>query len=143
MDFHLTLTMPSHSRFLRVVRAVIDELGLVYGFPDELCRGLTLAVDEAMANIIRHAYKGRYDQKVVFNCDVDADRMEFTLLDWGEAPDMARICAQPLDDVSLGGRGTHLIKAVMDEVSYERVPGGNRLRMIKHLPAAKVNAGKE
>jgi anti-sigma regulatory factor (Ser/Thr protein kinase) len=42
-----------------------------------------------------------------------------------------------MDEVSLSGRGTHLIKAVMDKVSYERVNGRNQLKLIKHLPAAK------
>ncbi len=143
MSFHLKLVMPSHPRFLPIVRAAVSELGLVYGLPEESSRGVTLAVDEALANIIRHAYKNRYDQEIELNCQTGADQMEFTLLDWGEPPDTDRICAQPLDDVSLSGRGTHLIKAIMDEVSYERVEGGNQLKLIKYLPAAKVNVDGE
>jgi serine/threonine-protein kinase RsbW len=99
--------------------------------------GVTLAVDEALANIIRHSYKNRDDQRIEFNCDVNAEQMEFTLLDRGEPPDPARICGQPLDEFSLSGRGTHLIKAIMDEVSYKRVSGGNQLKLIKRLPIAK------
>jgi len=143
MSFHLRLVMPSHPRFLSVVRAAVGELGLVYGLPEESSRGLTLAVDEALANIIRHAYKNRYDQEIELNCQAGADQMEFTLLDWGEPPDPAKICAQPLDNVSLSGRGTHLIKAIMDEVCYERVLGGNQLKLIKHLPAADVSVDGE
>ncbi|MGA3317092.1 MAG: ATP-binding protein [Candidatus Korobacteraceae bacterium] len=135
--------MPSHPRFLPIVRAAVGELGLVYGLPEESSREVTLAVDEALANIIRHAYKNRYDQEIELNCRTGADQMEFTLLDWGEPPDPDRICAQPLDDVSLSGRGTHLIKAIMDEVSYERVRGGNQLKLIKYLPAAKVSVDGE
>jgi anti-sigma regulatory factor (Ser/Thr protein kinase) len=147
MNFHLRLGMPSHPRFLSLVRATVGELSVIYGLPDEECRGVTLAVDEALANIIRHAYKNRDDKSIEFNCDVNAERMEFTLLDRGEAPDPARICAPPLDELSLSGRGTHLIKAIMDEVSYEQVPGGNQLRLIKRLPRAneapmRANRGK-
>ena len=136
MSFQLRLVMPSHPRFLSIVRAAVGELGLVYGLPEESSQGVTLAVDEALANIIRHAYKNRYDQEIELNCQAGTDQIEFTLLDQGEPPDPARICGQPLDDVSLSGRGTHLIKAMMDQVSYERVPGGNQLKLIKHLPAA-------
>jgi anti-sigma regulatory factor (Ser/Thr protein kinase) len=64
--------MPSHPRFLPIVRAAVGELGLVYGLPEESSREVTLAVDEALANIIRHAYKNRYDQpgasKVIIFC---------------------------------------------------------------------------
>ena len=139
--------MPSHPRFLSLVRATVGELSVIYGLPDEECRGVTLAVDEALANIIRHAYKNRDDQRIEFNCDVNAEQMEFTLLDRGEPPDPARICAQPLDELSLSGRGTHLIKAIMDEVSYKQVSTGNQLKLIKRLPSAKhaptrTNPGK-
>jgi len=139
MSFQLRLVMPSHPRFLCVVRAAVGELGLVYGLPEESSQGVTLAIDEALANIIRHAYKNRYDQQIELNCHVGDDQIEFTFLDQGEPPDPARICGQPLDDISLSGRGTHLIKATMDEVTYERVPGGNQLTLIKRLPATKVN----
>jgi anti-sigma regulatory factor (Ser/Thr protein kinase) len=137
MSFHLRFGMPSDPRFLAIARAAVGELGQIYGLPDEECRGVTLAIDEALANIIRHAYKNRDDQRIEFNCDVNAEQMEFTLLDRGEPPDPARICGQPLDEFSLSGRGTHLIKAIMDEVSYKQVSGGNQLKLIKRLPTAK------
>jgi anti-sigma regulatory factor (Ser/Thr protein kinase) len=131
--------MLSHPRFLSVVRAAVGQIGLVYGLTDDSCRGVTLAVDEAVANIIRHAYKNRYDQEIELNCRAGADQLEFILVDRGEPVDPTRICAQPLDEVSLSGRGTHLIKATMDEIHYEQIPRGNQLRLIKHLSAAKVN----
>lgn len=136
MDFSSTFLMPSDTRFLAVVRAVVGELGSVYGLSDEDRRGITLAVDEAVANVIRHAYRGASQGTIEFNCVGREDRLEFTLLDQGEPPDPARVCGRPLDNVSLGGRGCHIIRAVMDEVSYERVPRGNQLRLSKRLPTA-------
>jgi anti-sigma regulatory factor (Ser/Thr protein kinase) len=138
VSFQLRLVMPSHPRLLAVVRAAVGEIGLVYGLPEESCREVTLAVDEALANVIRHAYGNRYDREVEVKCQVAADQIEFTLLDQGEPPDPDRICGQPLNDASLSGRGTHLIKAIMDEVCYERVPEGNLLRLIKYLPAGRI-----
>jgi anti-sigma regulatory factor (Ser/Thr protein kinase) len=136
MSVHLRLDMPSHPRFLSVVRAAIDELSMTVGLPKEECNAVILAVDEALANIIRHAYKNRYDQRVGFDCEVSEEQMEFTLLDQGEAPDPARICAPCADEFALSGRGTHLIKAIMDEVAYKQVPEGNQLKLIKRLPVA-------
>ena len=135
MSFRLKIVMPSHPRYLAVVRATVGELGLVYGLSQESCQGIILAIDEALANIIRHAYKNHYDQQIELNCQVEASRLEFRLLDQGEPPDRARICGQPLDEVALSGRGTHLIKAVMDEVAYDRIEGRNQVKMIKRLPA--------
>ena len=138
MSFHLKITMPSHPRFLCVVRATVAELGLVYGLPEESRQGIILAVDEALANIIRHAYKNDYDQEIELHCQVEADRMEIRLLDQGEPPDPARICGRPMDEVSLGGRGTHLMRAIMDEVAYDRIEDRNQVKMIKRLPTDEL-----
>ena len=99
---------------------------------------MILALDEALANIIRHAYKNRYDQSIELSCVASADRLEFALLDRGEPADLAKICAQPSDAMALSGRGTHMIKAIMDEVNYARVPEGNRLTLTKRLPPTKT-----
>ncbi|MGD0914664.1 MAG: ATP-binding protein [Terracidiphilus sp.] len=132
--------MPSDPRFLSIVRATVDELCGTYGLSKEECVGVRLAVDEALANVIRHAYKNRRDQAIEFECLVNDQQMEFTLLDQGEPPDLKRICAGPLDDIALSGRGTHLIKAVMDEVSYTQVAAGNQLKLVKRLHASKAIA---
>lgn len=139
MDFHLKFVMSSDPRFLSIVRSAVGALGSVYGLPEEECRAVTLAMDEALANVIRHAYKNRYDQEVEVNCRAWADRLEFTLLDCGEPADPARIC-HPLEDFALSGRGTHMIKMIMDEMIYERVPGGNQLRLTKRLPVTPTGS---
>jgi anti-sigma regulatory factor (Ser/Thr protein kinase) len=134
MDFHLKLVVPSDPRFLSIARNAVREVSAICGLSEEASQGVTLAVDEALANVIRHAYKNRYDQEIELDCQVSADRMVFRLLDQGEPPDPARICGQPLNDVSLSGRGTHLIRAIMDEMSYEQSSGKNELRMVKNFP---------
>ena len=143
IDVVLRFLLPSHPRYLSVVRAAVGELGSVYGLPAEECRGMILAVDEALANVIRHAYRGEFDREIEVTCQAFLDRLEFTLLDRGDPPDPARLEPHPLDDAALGGRGTHIIRSIMDEVSYEQVPGGNLLRLSKRLPAAGSSAGEE
>ena len=144
MDVSLKFLVPSHPRFLSVVREAVGELSRVYGLRGEECRGVTLAVDEALTNIIRHAYHSDYERTIEVNCQADSVRLEFTLLDQGEAPDPIRLRPHPLDDHALGGRGTHIIRSIMDEVCYERVPGGNQLRLSKQLPGSQRGGeGKE
>jgi anti-sigma regulatory factor (Ser/Thr protein kinase) len=140
MTFQLKLAFPSDPRFLSLVRAAVGEVGLIYGLSNEESIEVTLAVDEALANIIRHAYKNCYDRKIEFECLMDEEQMEFTMLDQGEPPDPEKICGKPLDEFALSGRGTHLIKAIMDEMSYQKVSGGNQLRLVKRLPGAKARA---
>ena len=134
--------MPSDPRLLSVVRSSVSELAALCGFEDEQCRSIALAVDEALSNVIRHSYKNRCDQEIELNCQEHGGSLEFSLIDRGEAADPSRFCAQPLDEIALGGRGTHLIRQIMDEVCYERLPEGNRLSLKKYLPGAKSKAGQ-
>lgn len=143
MNFDLNVAMPSDPRFLAVVRSAVTELSSVCGLSDSDSRAIALAIDEALANIIRHAYKSRHDQAIQLKCEASPDCLQFTLFDQGEPADLAKICALPLNNDSLSGRGTHMIQLIMDEVSYERVAGGNRLRLRKLLPTANAVAERE
>ncbi len=138
LRFQLRLT--SDPRLLAVVRSVVSEFAAVWAFDDEACRRITLAVDEALSNIIRHAYKNQCDREIELDCEARSDCVEFTLVDHGEPLDPARFCSQPLDAIAIGGRGTHLIRQIMDEVRYERVAEGNRLCLRKYLPGARSKA---
>ena len=131
------MRLASDPRLLPVVRGTVSELAAVWGFETQQCRSITLAVDEALCNVIQHAYKNRCDQEIELSCQAHADSLEFSFVDRGEAVDPSRVCAQPLDESALGGRGTHLIRQIMDEVCYERLPEGNRLRLKKYLPGIK------
>jgi anti-sigma regulatory factor (Ser/Thr protein kinase) len=139
MEESIKLALPSHPRYLRLVRAVVGELSAIHDLRPEDSRGLVLAVDEALANVIRHAYRGDHEKPIEVTCQAFADRLEFVLFDQGTAPDPARLEPHALDDVALSGRGSHIIRSIMDGVSYEQAPGGNILRLTKRLPAT----GKE
>jgi anti-sigma regulatory factor (Ser/Thr protein kinase) len=125
--------MPSDARYLSVVRGVIGPLAAVIGWEESDCRAITLAVDEALANVIRHAYHSRADGLIELECRESADGLEITLLDNGDAPDKSKICARELDCDQPGGLGTHIIRKVMDRVSYEVSPHGNRFVATKLL----------
>lgn len=140
MIVEMRVVLPSHPRYLCIVRAMVSELGHVGGLAEEETSAVILAVDEALANVMRHAYKGSHEHQIEFNCDIDGERIEFRLLDTGEAPAADRICGGPMDEFALSGRGTHLIREIMDEVIYEQTDGRNQIRMTKKLPPAKASA---
>ena len=125
--------MPSDPRYLPVVRGAIGPLAALIGWEESECRAITLAVDEALANIIRHAYHSRADGLIDLECRESADGLEIMLLDKGDAPDMSKICARELGRDQPGGLGTHIIRKVMDRVSYEASPEGNRFVASKLL----------
>ncbi len=126
------LVVPSNPRFLAVVRAVLRETAEMQGWDPKELRAVTLAVDEACSNIIRHSYKGRTDMPVWVKIRTLANEIRVELRDRGEKVDPAKLQPRDLDDVRPGGLGIHLIRSLMDEVTYDlSEPDGNRLILVR------------
>jgi len=129
----IKFSVPSDPRYLCVVRGAIGPLAAVIGWDESECRAIVLAVDECLTNVIRHAYHNSTGGRMELECRETANGLEITLLDKGDAPDRSRICAREIGCDQPGGLGTHIIKNVMDEISYEESPEGNRFVASKQL----------
>ena len=60
----LKLSFISDPKLLCVVRAAVGEMAVTVGFGEAEVRSVVLAVDEALANVIRHAYHGSFDRPI-------------------------------------------------------------------------------
>ena len=129
----IKFSVPSDPRYLCVIRSAVGTLAAVIGWDESDCRAIALAIDEALTNVIRHAYHNRTDGLIELECRESADGLEIILLDNGDAPDRSKICAREIGCDQPGGLGTHIIKQVMDKVSYEESPDGNRLVATKQF----------
>ncbi|HJY86231.1 MAG TPA: ATP-binding protein [Candidatus Acidoferrales bacterium] len=132
MNLSLKLELPSDPELLRVIRSAVKEFAAVTGFSEDDCRSITVAVDEALTNIIRHAYQNRHGEPIDLVCRRCDEGLEFILTDRGQPVDPAKLHGRPLADVRPGGLGMHIIQKIMDQVEYGQVPEGNRLRLMKY-----------
>jgi anti-sigma regulatory factor (Ser/Thr protein kinase) len=137
----LTLEVQSDPRLLSVIRSAVERFAEVVGFSEEDCRAITAAVDEAVTNVIRHAYQNRHDQPIRIVFEGRDDGLEFVLTDRGLAPDPAKLRGRPLEEVRPGGLGTHIMARVMSRVEYETSAEGNRLRLFKALESKPAGGG--
>src|SRR5689334_13553759 len=96
-SLHVTFEIFSEVRFLPVVRATVAQLATTVGWSEAEARCITMAVDEALTNVIRHAYHGRSDAPIELHCRAGEDELEICIRDCGDAPDQSRICARELD----------------------------------------------
>ncbi|MGH7837267.1 MAG: ATP-binding protein, partial [Candidatus Binataceae bacterium] len=109
---------------------------------------VTRAVDEALTNIIRHAYRGRADRPIEMyfrsvqkQDDGGATQgLEVLLCDHGPEIEPEKMCGRELDDVKPGGLGLLLIQPSMDLVEYKRAEETNRLRLVKYVRVPKKEA---
>lgn len=125
LSIQVTFEMCSDPRCLPIVRATVGKLAAVVGWAEADSRAIILAIDEALANIIRHAYHGRTDGRIELQCRAGDDELQFRIRDTGDPPDLALICAREVGCDKIGGLGTHIIRDVMDSVSYQSTPDGN------------------
>lgn len=141
-DPDISLRIFSAPQSLRPVRVMVDALASQCGFDDHLCGQISLAMDEALANVIRHGYQGKRDGRIWISMwsHESPDCLEILVEDLGISVDPCSIRGRDLDDVRPGGLGVHFIRHTMDECSWEQRPGGGmRLRMLKKVPSAAAD----
>ena len=131
MDNTIKLSFPSDPRYLGVIRGSIERFAALVGFDEEDCRWITLAVHEALTNVIRHAYHNKHDQPVEMRLRERDRGMEVTLVDHGTGVKPEQLAGRDLEDVRPGGLGLHMIREIMDETLYSPLEGRNELRMFK------------
>lgn len=131
------LEFPSRPDRLRLIRRAVNEAVLLGGCSPPVAQDVVLAVDEALQNVIRHAYQGRPDGAIILEVRrAVGERLAVTIRDYADPVDVAKIKPRDLDDVRPGGLGTHFIREVMDDVAFltpSDGAGGNLLRMVRAI----------
>ena len=135
----LKLEMYSQPRLLSAARAMVGSLAQRLGFNEIQCGQISLAIDEALCNIINHGYERRPDGRIwlnVWDLKADPPGIKVVIEDRAKQVEPDRIRPRDLDDIRPGGLGVYIIREIMDDVSYEqRRGGGMRLTMVKRMPA--------
>jgi len=133
------LSILSDPKNLAVVRAAAEKMARQEGFAPNDVDGIMLAIDEALANVMRHGYEGQKDCEIRIRLEATDDQKNgagliVTLRDQGKQVDPEVIKGRDLEDVRPGGLGVHIIQTVMDHVEYSCLEeGGMQLRMIKYV----------
>ncbi len=132
------LHVPSSTENLALIREFVATVGAQAGMTEADVAKLELAVDEACANVIEHAYGHDASKEVIIRANYDGESISFEIVDTGKGFDPTKITQEALEKLVLqrksGGLGMRLIKTLMDEVHYEIVPGlKNELRMMKRI----------
>jgi len=129
------LTIPARAEYITLCRLALTGIGRLRELSDELLADLKLALTEAASNSVRHAYGETRDVGVVeISYELHSDRLVIEVTDEGEGFDPAAAAGHS-DELSEGGLGIAIIRAIADEVEIGVQPGGkgSRLRFAKAL----------
>lgn len=130
------LTIRCDPTALVEVRKRVRTVAEGIGFAEKDVSNIMLAVDEAIANVIRHGYGGPCEEPIAIRIEqasMDGSAaIQVTIRDYGRQVPPERIVGRSLDDVRPGGLGVHIIRTVMDEAVYSAAEDrGMRLVMKK------------
>lgn len=128
------LTIPARAEYITLCRLALTGIARLRALPDELLADLKLALTEATSNSVRHAYGGDDAGVVDISYELLPDRLVIEVTDDGEGFDPNE-AEGPADELSEGGLGIAIIRAIADEVEIGSQPGGkgSRLRFEKAL----------
>src|SRR5688572_3140096 len=152
------ICFPARTQCLDLIRSFCREILEGHSFEPQVHRKLILAIDEAVANVIEHAYA--YDCAeavpiVELSIEVQPERVVARIMDRGRPFDPRRVDvdskARQLAEASARlarkgetssggsspgkrcptrGFGIHLIRLIMDEIDYQRTPDGQNVLIL-------------
>jgi serine/threonine-protein kinase RsbW len=131
----IKLTIPAKPEYITLGRLALTGLARLRPVSDETLGDLKLALTEACSNSVRHAYRDGRDGFVEIRYELHSDRLVVEVADDGEGFDPGAIDGDGDDDLTEGGLGIAIIRALADELELgDRNEGrGSRLRFVKFL----------
>ena len=127
----IRLKIMSDPANLAGVRLAIESLCIDNGMDLKASGETGLCVNEAMANIIRHAYGGAADQSIEVAADFTDGAIRIAIRDWGNGVNPLDRPTLPYDPLKPGGLGMICLKQFMDEVRFTPQPDGMLLEMTR------------
>jgi anti-sigma regulatory factor (Ser/Thr protein kinase) len=125
---------------LAVLAEWVERFGADQRLPASVVNALNVVLDEAVSNAINHGYDAGVRGAIAVRLRRASDSVEVEVEDDGRPFDPLQApppdLTLPLDRRPIGGLGIHLIRNLMDAVSYARQDGRNVLKMAKYLAKA-------
>lgn len=142
MHVTVTLTLPADERLLPGTRRFFATYLENLGADADVVGDVVLALDEAMSNVVRHAFpagEGSYQVRA----DLRPFEVIIEVIDDGVGFDPMR--SPGGGRLGVGGRGLHLMRQLMTVVEVESPTrqGGTRLTMRRRMPAPAYPAGPD
>ena len=125
MSFSSDPAMWAHVRLM--LRGILE----MQRIPSRDANLLSLGMDEAFTNIMRHAYGGNREGAVELEVNCDKKRLNVTIRDYGCKVPTESIRSRDLNDIRPGGLGVHIMHSVFDVVRYDNSPQDGTILLLE------------
>jgi serine/threonine-protein kinase RsbW len=134
-----SLKVSSQTSRLKSVRDFVTEEASRFGFDEETVNKISIAVDEACTNVIKHSFNYAEDREIEVTVKTSDGAFEVIVSHDGKSFDPEEIkppdMKEYLTHYRRGGLGMHLMRSLMDKVEYRSSgKSRNEVHLIKLLP---------
>jgi anti-anti-sigma factor len=144
-----TVVIRNRSRDLEAVDALLDRLAERERLPPEVMSPIRVVCDEVLTNVIAHGFPDDAEHDITVGVEMAGRRLVLTVSDDGVPFDPLTApppdTSAPLEERPVGGLGIHLVRHLVDQMTYERRGDRNALTLVKSVdrrpPALEVGAG--
>lgn len=128
-------TVTSARSNIKIIREIVEKICIDIGFNETEIFDIKLAINEAQANVIEHAYFGSEEGDIVFKFEQYKETLIVTIKDYGQGKNQKTIKNKHSDlkELEGSGLGMFLINNVMDEVVFKPLSSGTELKLVKKL----------
>ena len=128
---------PRHDSILQAIATAVEDLGHREGWGESLTFKVNLVLDELASNIISHGgQEGRRNPDIEIEIASRSDELVIEISDdgrpfdpLGDAPPAA-VIDDDTQTAPVGGLGLHLVKSMVDSLSYRHEDGRNRVVLV-------------
>ena len=122
---------------LKVLHQHLNNWGGDIGLPADSILRINICLDELFTNIVSYGFDDDLEHIIIFTLSGDNNMVVINIEDNGiPFNPLEKIDPDFPDNVesaNIGGLGIHIIRKLMDNVSYERKQGKNKLTMRKNI----------
>lgn len=118
----IMVTFPSETVYVHMAITVARNAATIAGFDKTVAGKVGVAADEAVTNVIKHAYGGNPNHQITLKAEITPESLTLKVVHTGRAltnDDIKLpVMSEYIKERRRGGLGLYIMKQFMDEVDY-------------------------
>ena len=132
------MTIESKHDELDRITGAIEVLAEQSGWSADLVYKINLVLEELTLNIMNYGYTDDETHLIDVSVKTEDSRITIEIVDDGRPFNPIADAPQPdlegpMMDRRIGGWGVHIVRTIMDDVSYVRADNKNRMKLVANL----------
>ncbi|MEK9727982.1 MAG: ATP-binding protein, partial [Candidatus Margulisiibacteriota bacterium] len=132
----LVISLKNDIKELLKLQYIIQQFSVQHDLEDKIEKTINLVLEELISNIIYHGYTNHESHTLFIKINLDETHIRIEIQDNASAfnpiTDAPKIDTNIIDsDREVGGLGIHIIKNMVDELTYLRKDNKNHLTIVK------------